>query len=435
MISLSLPLVLLFSTVAYTSPASGPLHISMTRRSNGVRDMNFYSAAAAHLGEKYNYHHRNQSHKRAAGVLNMAIVNQKGWDTTYYGAVSIGTPPQTFNVVLDTGSSDFWVAADPCRTCDPALPLFNRKNSISFETARRRGALRYGMGEVSGRIATDTVTMGGFTINTQTFLSVNRVSQEFVDDTVSGVMGLAFDGISKMGATPFWQALASGGQLAASEMGFWLTRFRNDPEANDNYDNEPGGVFTLGGTNSTLFQGAIDFVDMPASSRGSWMLDVKSVTVQRKLITITSGQSAIIDTGASSIGGPKRAVSAIWNAVPGSQRVTNILGVDNILAGYWAFPCTTRVSISLSFGSKLWPIDPADMNLGPLPSSSSLCVGAIFDLRRATNFDSVSGGPSWVIGDVFLKNVYSVFRMTPPSVGFAELSAAARLPGSSTPYP
>jgi hypothetical protein len=33
------------------------------------------------------------------------------------------------------------------------------------------------------------------------------------------------------------------------------------------------------------------------------------------------------------------------------------------------------------------------------------------------------GGPDWVIGDAFLKNVYSVFRFSPgPSVGFAQLA-------------
>ena len=45
------------------------------------------------------------------------------------------------------------------------------------------------------------------------------------------------------------------------------------------------------------------------------------------------------------------------------------------------------------------------------------------------------GGPDWVIGDAFLKNVYSVFRFSPgPSIGFAQLVGSEQ-GESSPPYP
>ncbi|KAF8869558.1 aspartyl protease [Infundibulicybe gibba] len=415
--SLSFLLALLFSMVASASSTPGPLHIPITRRSDGVRDMDFYYAAATHLRRKYDYDYGNRSHRRAAGVSNVGIVNQRR-DSSYYGTVSIGTPPQTFNVALDTGSSDLWVMSSTCQNCDSALPLFDPSNSISFETAGEEQAIRYALGGAFGRIANDTVTMGGFTINSQTFLLADRVEEDH--QLVSGVMGLAFNNIAKTRAMPFWQALALGRQLAKPEMGFWLTRFIDNPQASSN---EPGGAFTLGGTNSTLFQGEIDFINIRTlphwRSNSFWMLSMSSITVQGKPVSITSGQSAlsIIDTGATAIGGPRDDVSAIWNAVPGSLPIANA-------PGYWAFPCATNVFISLSFGGETWPINPVDINLGRLGSSSPLCLGAIFDLSLGK--DIVTGSrPGWVIGDTFLKNVYSVFRMTPPSVGFAQLSAAA----------
>jgi len=135
-----------------------------------------------------------------------------------------------------------------------------------------------------------------------------------------------------------------------------------------------------------------------------------------------------IDTGTTLIGAPHDDVVSLYSSIPGSVE----LGSND--PGFYAYPCSTNVSVSMSFGGKLWPIDPQDFNVGRVNNGRTpLCVGAIFDLTLGTSSMPDSSTPSWIVGDTFLKNVYSVFRSNPPSVGFAELSTAAGGTGTAGP--
>jgi len=59
-----------------------------------------------------------------------------------------------------------------------------------------------------------------------------------------------------------------------------------------------------------------------------------------------------------------------------------------------------------------------------------MCLGAFFSLEEGST--TVEGadpndGPAWIVGDTFLKNVYSIFRyQNPRAVGFAKLSDVAK---------
>jgi cathepsin D len=99
------------------------------------------------------------------------------------------------------------------------------------------------------------------------------MSSGLIDGQLSGIMGLAFQGIAITGAVPFWQALIANSLLTSPEFSFFITRFINDSSA---AQVEPGGVFTLGGTNSTLYQGSIDFqtVTSVGSSGSFWLQTV-----------------------------------------------------------------------------------------------------------------------------------------------------------------
>lgn len=190
--------------------------------------------------------------------------------------------------MLDTGSSDLWLASASCMSCS-GIPTFDTSKSSSIaqpQSGSGNVKIQYGSGDVSGVLAQDTIGMGGFTVSPQTFLVVTTMSDGLLDGDTSGILGLAFESLASTGATPFWQALSNAGQFVEPEMAFWLTRFI---DADNPSDNEPGGVFTLGGTNSTLFTGDIEFLNLAVSSDAStatfWMLEMTSAFCVSHVIT------------------------------------------------------------------------------------------------------------------------------------------------------
>ncbi|KAF8961369.1 aspartic peptidase domain-containing protein [Flammula alnicola] len=438
-----LALALSFLLLPSLSLAADPIHVPLTRRTGSTHKFNIIEEALR-LRVKYGFANATTLLPRSTGIGRRAasagipVTNQDD-DASYFGTITIGTPPQSFAVILDTGSSDLWLAGTSCKSCTSATPLFQTSQSSTFQggastigttgtTIGSRIQITYGSGQVTGLLSSDTVSMGGFTIPNQNFLDVDDLQSDqggsLLDGAVSGIMGLAFSTIASTRATPFWQALVNGNQLSTPEMGFWLER-TNNPQIQD----VPGGVFTLGGTNSSLFTGDVEFINMPVTTPSFWLLAVSSITVNGKSVTISTNTAlSAIDTGTTLIGGPTTDVANIWAAVPNS-------GPSPSSPGFFNFPCSTQVVVTLSFGGKAWPISAADMNTGPEPNDNTKCIGAIFDLSQGTNIEPGSGNPSWVVGDTFLKNVYSVFRATPPSVGFAQLSSAAGGSGAGPSAP
>jgi cathepsin D len=425
MVSLPLAVTALLLVPAFS--AADPIHIPIKRRSGWPAAHMDHLAAAEFMRARYGYGSAatatsatKRMQRRAGSEQSLNFVNQQG-DSSYFGTVNIGTPPQSFNVILDTGSSDLWVADSSCGNCDPQTPVFKPDQSSSFTQQRNTVTpISYGSGNVAGFVSTESVSMGNFSLQNQGFLSVESVSDGLLSGSVSGIMGLAFSAIASTGATPFWQGL--GNQLATPEMAFWLTRFRGTKFA----DEEPGGSFTLGGTNASLFQGDIEFLPMAGPSQPTfWLLGVSAVTVQGKSLKVATGNNALaaIDTGTTLIGGPSDDVANLWAQIPGSAKIQS-------MPGFWSFPCSTTLNISMAFGGKLWPIAPADMNLGPGNNNPQACLGGIFDLTQGSNIEANQGNPSWVVGDTFLKNVYSVYRSDPLSVGFAQLSDLAGSSGA-----
>ncbi|KAJ7155447.1 aspartic peptidase domain-containing protein [Mycena crocata] len=424
--SLPLTIIALLLSDASATPTPQPQGISIDLRHRvqarsvedwGVWAKNHREGLTAKYGGS-----TSTAQRRSTGTN---LITNQGTDSSFFGSLAIGTPAVSFDVILDTGSaydfsfsylalvefffleSDLWVAGSTCRQGCSSVPTFDSSASSTFSNKSTAFSITYGSGAAVGVLASETVQMAGFSVSNQVFAVCDQVSTGLLTDPVSGLLGLAWSTIASSGATPFWETLASGGSWDSPVMAFQLTRFLNQSRSQDL---EAGGSFTMGFVNSTLYTGDIEYIDMPTSANSYWILPLTGITVQGNSVAVTSGTDsyAAIDTGTTLVGGPSDQIANIYAQIPNSEA-----GTGNY-EGYYLYPCDTSVTVTLSFGGKSWAISPVDFELQAIGQGT--CVGAFFTL---TTGDSA---PSWIIGDTFLKNVYSVFRYNPASIGFASLS-------------
>lgn len=91
------------------------------------------------------------------------------YNVEYYGDIGIGTPPQVFQVIFDTGSSNLWVFSEAYS--GPGNPnKYNSAQSSTYQPDGRSFEIPYVSGNVSGFLSVDTIELaGGIQVSKQIF--------------------------------------------------------------------------------------------------------------------------------------------------------------------------------------------------------------------------------------------------------------------------
>jgi Eukaryotic aspartyl protease len=93
-----------------------------------------------------------------------------------------------------------------------------------------------------------------------------------------------------------------------------------------------GGQFTLGGRNTSLYDGEITF--LPLLEQAWWTIPFQAIIVNSNTELRLSGTyaNAIVDSGTTLVYGPDDVINAFYAAIPGSQTGESI---DPSLQGQW----------------------------------------------------------------------------------------------------
>ncbi|KAI4553182.1 hypothetical protein MJT46_016476 [Ovis ammon polii x Ovis aries] len=175
----------------------------------------------------------------------------------YLGNITIGTPPQEFQVVFDTGSSDLWVPSDLCTS--PARStkiMFRHLQSSTFLPTNKTFRIAYETGRMKGVVARDTVRIGDLVSTDQPFgLSVAEYG--FGHWRFDGVLGLNYPNLSRSGAIPIFDKLKNEGAISEPVFAFYLSK-----------DKQEGSVVMFGGVDHSYYKGELNWV--PLIRAGDW---------------------------------------------------------------------------------------------------------------------------------------------------------------------
>jgi cathepsin D len=332
-----------------------------------------------------------KAHHAKRGVGNVPLTDDN--DNLWYGSISVGTPPADYTVAFDTGSSDLFLPGPACSDNCEGHKKYNPSSSSTATDTGKTFAINSDDGSsVSGEQFTDTVQIAGLAATDQTLGAADKYSSGYAIGQFppDGLMGMAFPSISSYPADPVFQTLVAQGQTDAPKFAFKIAN--------------TGSQLTIGGVDDSLYTGSITYT--PVTHQGFWQVDVESIAVNGYH---SGGFSGIIDTGSKLVVGDPNAVKQFYDSIPGSKDASSTVG-----AGYYTVPCNSVPTVSLTFSGQSFEIAPGIFNLGPSSSGSEDCVGGVKG--------SDTGGDFWVIGDVFLQNVYSVFDVGENRVGFATLA-------------
>nr|VWO98977.1 Probable mitochondrial substrate carrier (Putative mitochondrial carrier protein) [Ganoderma boninense] len=326
-------------------------------------------------------------HAKRAGV---PLTDQEN-DLLWTGQIEIGTNDQKFTVDFDTGSSDLWIPSKSCSSCgshakyNPAHS--GKKQSGSF-------SISYGDGSTaSGTPYTDTVTVGGVTVTGQYLAAVTKESPQFQSDPSDGLLGLAFPAISNLKHDPFFFTAVAQQTAPEGRFGFKLAA--------------SGSELYIGGTDDALYTGDIEYHTLSSDS-GFWQVGGASVSVDGEAVAGDTFDT-VIDSGSTIVTAPTDAAQSFWAAVDGSA-------VYDQSQGLYSYPCDSAPDVSFSWGGQDWAISAEALSLGETEQGSGTCVGAI------SGGDLGLGDNVWLLGDTFMKNVYTVFSVDDNGVGFASLA-------------
>ncbi|CAJ0933835.1 unnamed protein product, partial [Mesorhabditis belari] len=326
-------------------------------------------------------------------------------DLEYLATVTIGTPPQEFNVILDTGSTDFWVPSINCKKSPcKEKKRFNPTKSSTYANMSGKWQIQYGTGNANGEFGKDTVRFGP---KDNTFLTIPQVrigeateiASFFHDKPLDGILGFGFQSLSDYKYSPVF-------------MEAYKKKLVDEPiftvyyEKRGEQDGADGGQITFGGVD-TDHCGEVAYKDLTHAAYWQFTVD----RVQMGDSSHEGPFEVISDTGTSAIIGPLDLMSSMLQKIS-AQNLKGALVAD----------CATKITFDITIGGKVYAIRPENYLLDlKVDDKCALAIGADYSMD--------SDGLAFILGAPFLRQFCNIHDMGNKRIGFATILGRASAGG------
>uniref|UniRef100_A0A914DY46 Peptidase A1 domain-containing protein n=1 Tax=Acrobeloides nanus TaxID=290746 RepID=A0A914DY46_9BILA len=208
-----------------------------------------------------------------------------------------------------------------------------------------------------------------------------------------GYLGLAWPSVSPNNYTPPIQNLLS--QFDKPVFSIWLDRKGNNSD-------QAGGLLTLGAVDTQNCDSNVQYV--PLTSLSFWQFSLSSFSVGSYSKTKTV--PVFVDSSSNFLGVPPDAMNAIANATNAAY-----IAESNI----YALPCnaTGLPDLKFTINNQIYSVSQSEY-ISNINFGNGTCILAVYSVNNG------GFGPSWTLGQPFMRSYCNVFDVGNKMIGFAK---------------
>eukprot|EP00429_Kryptoperidinium_foliaceum_P042410 CAMPEP_0176103190 /NCGR_PEP_ID=MMETSP0120_2-20121206/51768_1 /TAXON_ID=160619 /ORGANISM="Kryptoperidinium foliaceum, Strain CCMP 1326" /LENGTH=457 /DNA_ID=CAMNT_0017437269 /DNA_START=63 /DNA_END=1436 /DNA_ORIENTATION=- len=363
------------------------------------------------------------------------------YKTAYFGSINVGSPPQPFTVVFDTGSGHFIIPSSKCKS--EACELHRRYERSASTSAvdidhdglavpadaeeRDQVSVAFGTGDIVGEFARETVCFntyagkqqhhqvvengsqvelpGADCTRVRVVFATEMTSEPFSAFEFDGVLGLGLESLALDPDFSFMGQMTRLNKFMDSSFGVFVSL--HDGVASE---------ITFGGHDRRRVSGELHWADVHKPELGYWLLRIRGITIGGEPLELCQQGdcTAIADTGTSLLGVPKQAAQHIhW------------LLARNVDENPEEMDCRSHSGPDIV-------VDLGDFNITLTAEDYSRPAGlrVITNATNETQFICraqllpVDEGPAlgdkaWILGEPVLRRYYTAYDWARSRIGFA----------------